>query len=151
MNEKAFMKKINCDFREILFQIEKEKNNMTKFEKFFDLLRCCIEHKIHDDRIKDYVCDDYVSDIMARSYYYKNDKLLSLVNNFVRENDLNITKYQLCDAFWRVDCYENTKKIQDEHVYYGLFEWNNNYYKYYDKYNYLFENESSICKYLHKV
>lgn len=151
MDKETIMKKINCDFQEILFQIKKEKNNIKKFEEFFDLLQCCIDYKIYNDKTKDYVSEDYVSHIMARSNYYKNDKVLSFSNNFVRENDLNVTKKQICKAFWRIECYESSKRLQaDELPNYGLFG-ENIYYKYYDKYNYLFENESPTCKYLHKV
>jgi hypothetical protein len=116
------------EYRKCLYLLEhnSDKNNIVYLEQFI--------HKYDD------LSNEHVTLLLAKSYRFKNDKAVSLINIYICENNnVNISKYDIFEQFWKLDCLEQAKKYKENEIgYFGLFcdYW---YYIYYDKYNYLFQ------------
>lgn len=126
MKNKNYWKIRWYEYCNCLKQIYMKNNNVEYLEKFLN-------------KYDDLLSED-AAIILARSFLLKNGRAISLINIYICENDnINVTKRDLFEQFWKFECYEQLKNIPDDEChYFGQFN-DHLYYKYYDKYNYLFQ------------
>lgn len=80
--------------------------------------------------------NDNIHFMLGEAFYQKNNMLISLINQYIRENNIKLTKRQILCGIYYAEIGYFTRSRYYKSTGFGEFT-DELYYEYYDKYNHL--------------
>ena len=121
--------------------MEFNRDDLTKYEEY--LLEMDVAHKKYVIQIEKIKKERKrttlnIEEMLGCAIYKKNDPLISQINLFIKDNNINIDKKRVVESIYWAGNRENSRKHKNTLTTYGEFT-DDMYREYKDKYNVYFE------------